>query len=135
MLHRPTEAQLKRQIAQAISYRGEICQHLSLFLCKGWTGFENELGADKGMQCDICHSIHLPMAWSSLFNTVWGSLHRLHTVLTGRCHPLGTHLEGTPVCWSLHLAISKVRACQFSGQISLLKLPKQMDLSSNMMPA
>lgn len=54
---------------------GEICQHLNVFLHKGWTqGLKMSWAADKGMQSDICQSIQLPMAWSSLFNMVRGAL-------------------------------------------------------------
>lgn len=75
MLHGPTEAQPKRQITGAISYGGEICQPLSLFLHKGWTGLEISWAADKRMQSDICQSIHLPMVWWSLFLMIWGLSH------------------------------------------------------------
>lgn len=81
MLHRPTEAQLKRQIAGAISYGGG---NLSAFkLCsstKGGQGSGISWAADKGMWSRTCQSIHLPMVWGSLFLTVWGSQCRLHTV-------------------------------------------------------
>lgn len=93
--------------------------------------------ADKGMQSDIPQSMPLPMAGSPLFDTVWGGLpaKAAHcTELNTPC-PLGTHLEETPDCRRPNLAYSKASSSLFSGQISLLKLPKQMDLSSNMVPA
>lgn len=99
-------------------------------------GMKISRAADKGMQSDICQSMQLPMTGSSLFNMVWGlPAKAAHcTELNTPC-PLGTHLEGTPVCWRPNLAFSKASSSQVSGQISLLTLPKQMDLSSNRMPA
>lgn len=116
---------------------GKICQHLSLFLYKGWTRVGKiSRATDKGMQSDICQSMQLPMAGSSLFNTVRGlAAKAAHRTAWNTPCPLGTHLERTPVCWRPNLAFSKASSSQFSGQISLLKLPKQMDLSSNMMSA
>lgn len=137
MLHRPTEAWLKRQIAGAISYGGGNLSAFKLApLQRLDPGVKINWAADKGTQSDICQSPQLPMAGSSLFHTVRGlSAWAAHcTELNIPC-PLGTHLEGTPVCWRPNLAFSKASSSQFSGQISLLKLPKQMNLSSNMMPA
>lgn len=73
MLHRPTEAQLKRQIAGAISYGGGNLSAFKLVpLQRLDQGRKISRAADKGRQSDICQSRQLPMAGSSLFNTVWG---------------------------------------------------------------
>lgn len=114
---------------------GEICQHLSLFLRKGWTGIENKLGGRQrnaisylpidppanGLVVFVSHGLGLSM-WAA------------HGTQPDASCLLGTHLEGTPVCWRLNLAFSKAAPASFLGKF-LLKLPKQMDLSSNMMPA
>lgn len=74
MLHRPTEAQLKRQITGAISYGGGNLSAFKLVPPQRLDrGLKISWAADKRMQSDICQSIHLPMVWRSLFLVVWGS--------------------------------------------------------------
>ena len=58
MLHRPTEAQLKRQIAEAISYGGGNLSAFKLVpLQRLDRGMKITQAADKGMQSDIRQSL------------------------------------------------------------------------------
>lgn len=58
MLHRPTEAQLKRQIAEAISYGGGNLSAFKLVpLQRLDRGMKITQAGDKGMQSDICQSL------------------------------------------------------------------------------
>lgn len=71
MLYRPTEAQLKRQIAGAISYGGRNLSAFKLVpLQRLDPGVKISRAADKGMQTDICQSARRPTARSSLFSVV-----------------------------------------------------------------
>ena len=108
MLHGPTEAQLKRQIARAISYGGGNLSAFKLVpLQRLDRGMKISRAADKGMQSDICQalckgaaevvSVHIPL------------IRRQHLKATGLLFVLGkgrvSGADPEPFCGARGLSV------------------------------
>lgn len=92
MLHGPTEAPLKRQIAGAISYGGGNLSAFKLLLCKGWPGSENK-ARPQTKECGLRSANRCTCQWPGLLCAARseGSRPRLRAVQNCTL----------PACWDL----------------------------------